>query len=97
VTQTAPTMLSNAETSVESMESLALRVELQERWRRNVEQITELAIRFHSSDCSPAPDQGSDDVRDIADRLASARTRLREVEDAMRRLDVASSQIGETA
>jgi hypothetical protein len=97
VTQTAPTMLTAAETSVESLERLQRRVELQERWRRNVEQITELAIAFHSSQssCGPDdPDEKTADHRDVAYHLDRARASLSEVEDAMRALDAEPVVIG---
>lgn len=73
------------------------KTELQERWRRNVEEITELAIRYHSPDSARCADQGTLDRGDIANRLASARRSLGEVEDAMRALDAEPTLIGDSA
>lgn len=56
---------------------------LQDCWRANIAELTELAVRFHSSD---ATDGGADDS-EVGRRLAQARARLVDIEEAMRRLD----------
>lgn len=75
-------------TSLSPLERLQLRDSLQDRWRDQVERITELSVDLHTA---------LDDQRDvtvelvdttaIATALSAARLRLVEIEQAMQRLD----------
>jgi RNA polymerase-binding transcription factor DksA len=69
---------------LEPLQRLQLRDQLQDLWRSYVEQITVLAVRFHSaeSDQDTAADPAA-----IAASLSRSRLGLAEVEAAMRRLD----------
>lgn len=83
MTQTVPTTLAPAH-SLEPLERLRLRDQLQDLWRTNVEQITALAVRFHDEESDDEPSQQADAV---AQRLGHSRLNLTELEAAMRRLD----------
>jgi RNA polymerase-binding transcription factor DksA len=71
--------------SLEPLERLSLRDQLQELWRAKVEQITTLAVRFHSIEPDFDPDE---EPALVAEHLARLRLELNEVEAAMRRMDV---------
>jgi RNA polymerase-binding transcription factor DksA len=71
--------------SLEPLERLALRDQLQDHWRANVEHLTELAVRYHSVDSDEDMPRGGDVVARL---LVNSRLDLAEIEAAMRRLDV---------
>jgi RNA polymerase-binding transcription factor DksA len=67
-------------TALTSLQRVQLRELLDERWRRNVVELTDLAVEFHALD-----DEGAE--RDeVAYRLAGVRRRLVEVESALQRM-----------
>ena len=70
---------------LEPLQRLYLRDQLQDMWRGKVEQITMLAVRFHSFEADGKP---VEKTAAVAERLASVRLQLHEVEAAMRRMDV---------
>lgn len=67
------------------MDRLQIRDRLQDIWRGNVEEITRLAVRFHSDN---GDEEGYDEESAVSRDLAQARFQLVETEAAMQRLDL---------
>ena len=85
MTQTAPSGWVPKAQSLEPIQRLRVRDQLQDLWRTYVEQITMLAVRFHSAESeADLPEEPAL----IARSLSHARLALTEVEAAMRRLDI---------
>jgi RNA polymerase-binding transcription factor DksA len=85
VTQTVTTSPSPVQ-SLDPLERLRLRDLLQDAWRDNVEQITALAVKFHSIEADRDTSDATAVV--VAGRLADLRLNLTEIEAAMHRMDL---------
>lgn len=84
---TAPVDVPLSALHLSALHRFRLRGLLQDRWLRHVQQLTELAVRFHSDEEEePAGDRRAE----LGSRLADVRWQLAEVEAAMRRLDSGS-------
>jgi DnaK suppressor protein len=71
--------------TLEPLERLRLRDLLQDLWRADVEQITALAVRFHSIESDQ--DRIHATGAEVAEQLATVRLDLTEIESAMHRMD----------
>lgn len=85
MTQTIPATFIPTARTLEPLERFRLRDQLQDSWRDTVENITALAVQFHSRGSEA---DGAEDQAALARRLAHLRLELTEIEAAMRRMDV---------